>query len=140
MRGGAMAEILRMSGKKTRGRPRKKKLEGYGADLLRTASERRVADSSEDLADLLLQKAMEGKLESVKMLMKFAEEEKARKEEERPWNENPIFKWLGMEKAQPEIGDVWVGKGWKNAETGEIVRGEWDGWKMDEWKDEEKAA
>lgn len=135
-----MAEIISMSGKKTRGRPRKKKLEGYGADLLRTAGERRVAGSSEELADLLLQKAMEGKLESVKMLMKFAEEEKARKEEEKPWDENPYFKWLGMEKAQPEIGDVWIGDGWKNEETGEVVHGKWDGWKMDEWKDEEKAA
>jgi hypothetical protein len=139
-----MAEIVQMSGKKTRGRPRKKKLEGYGADLLRTASERRVAARSEDLADLLLQKAMEGKLESVKMLMKFAEEEKARKEEEKHGDENPFFKWLGMEKAQPEIGDVWNGEGWENPETGEVVRGEWDGWKLDEWKgemeDRKKAA
>jgi hypothetical protein len=45
-----------------------------------------------------------------------------------------------MEKAQPEIGDVWIGDGWKNEETGEVVHGEWDGWKLDEWKDEEKAA
>ena len=90
-----MAEIVQMSGKKTRGRPRKKKLEGYGADLLRMAAERRVAGSSEDLADLLLQKAMEGKLESVKMLMKFAEEEKARKEEVRRESEPGLFEMLG---------------------------------------------
>jgi hypothetical protein len=157
-----MAEIVsihgkkEMSVKKTRGRPRKKKVEGrsgaaegmteaktvegHGMDRLRAAAERRVAESSEDLADLLLDKAMEGKLDSVKMLMKLAEEEKARKEEEKHGGENPIFKWLGMEKAQPEIGDVWIGDGWKNEETGEVVHGEWDGWKLDEWKDEEKAA
>ena len=130
-----MAEIISMSGKKTRGRPRKKKLEGYGADLLRTASERRVAGSSEDLADLLLQKAMEGKLESVKMLMKFAEEEKARKEEERRESEPGLFEMLGFETVEPEIGDVWEGKGWRNPETGVFVRGSWEGRKFEEWKD-----
>jgi hypothetical protein len=143
-RGGAMAEIVQMSGKKTRGRPRKKKLEGYGADLLRMAGERRVAESSEDLADLLLSKAMEGKLESVKMLMKFAEEEKARKEEERRESEPSLFEKLGLETLEPEIGDVWEGKGWRNPETGVFVKGSWEGtnfdvWK-DDWKDGKKAA
>jgi hypothetical protein len=148
-----MAEIMQMRGKKTRGRPRKKKaegngaavegmtetkkVEGYGVDLLRLAAERKVADSSEELAGVLLSKAMEGKLDSVKMLMKLAEEEKARKEaEEGHGLDNPFFKSLGMERAQPEIGDVWIGDGWKNQETGVVVHGNWDGWKMDEWKDE----
>jgi hypothetical protein len=88
------------------------------------------------MADLLLSKAMEGKFESVKMLMKFAEEEKARKEEERRESEPSILEMLGIETVEPEIGDVWEGKGWKNPETGVVVRGAWQGSKYEEWKDE----
>ena len=73
-----MAEIGKTSKKEKRGRrgaaakrgkaKRKKKVKGNGSDLLRTASERRLAENSEELAQLLVTKAMEGKLESVKML------------------------------------------------------------------------
>ncbi len=57
MRGGAMAEIGRKrKAKRQRGtaketKPRRKKVKGYGVDLLRTAAERRMAESSEELAE-----------------------------------------------------------------------------------------
>jgi hypothetical protein len=140
-----MAEIGKTSAKRKRGRRgtavEEKKVEagtvkGYGADRLRTAAERRVAESSEELAGLLMTKAMEGKLESVKILMKLAEEEKIKKlaaiEEARPG----IMERLGFWKAGPEDGDVWVGDGWQSAATGEILKGAWQVWKCDEWKGE----
>jgi hypothetical protein len=112
------------------------RVKGYGADRLRTAAERRVAESSEELAGLLMTKAMEGKLESVKILMKLAEEEKVKKvaaaEEEGPG----IMERMGFWKAVPEDGDVWVGDGWRSAATGKILTGAWQVWKCDEWKGE----
>jgi hypothetical protein len=110
------------------------RVNGHGADRLRTAAERRVAESSEELAGLLMTKAMEGKLESVKILMKLAEEEKVKKvaaaEEEAPG----IMERMGFWKAGPEDGDVWVGDGWKSAATGKILTGAWQVWDVDEWK------
>ncbi len=113
---------------------------GYGADRLRTAAERRVAESSEELAGLLMTKAMEGKLESVKMLIKMAEEEKGQKvaaaEEEAPG----IMERMGFWKAGPEDGDVWVGTGWQSAATGKILTGAWQVWDWEQWKGGDEGA
>lgn len=157
MRGGAMAEIGMTGGtKETRGKRSGAKwragesaikqvikemaeggtVKGHGADRLRAAAEKRVAESSEELAELLMTKAMEGKLESVKILMKLAEEEKVKKvaaaEEEAPG----IMERMGFWKAGPEDGDVWVGTGWQSAATGKILTGAWQVWDCDEWKGE----
>ena len=111
-----MAEIVAMSGKGRRGRrgaaaserkPRKRRVKGYGVDRLRIAAERRVAQSSEELAELLMTKALEGKLESVKMLMKLAEEEKERKEDEDDGGRG-ILAAMGYRMVEPKVGDVWV--------------------------------
>ena len=52
------AEIAELASKAKRQRgtaketkPRKKKVKGYGVDLLRAAAERRMAESSEELAE-----------------------------------------------------------------------------------------
>jgi hypothetical protein len=140
-----MAEVGKTSAKRNRRRRgtvvEEKKVEpgtvkGYGADRLRTAAERRVAESSEELAGLLMTKAMEGKLESVKILMKLAEEEKVKKvaaaEEEMPG----IMEKMGFWKAGPEDGDVWVGTGWQSAATGKILTGAWQVWDWEQWKGE----
>ncbi|MGD0156673.1 MAG: hypothetical protein ABSB50_11270 [Terracidiphilus sp.] len=130
-----MAEIVAMSGKGRRGRrgaaaserkPRKRRVKGYGVDRLRIAAERRVAQSSEELAELLMTKALEGKLESVKMLMKLAEEEKERKEDEDDGGRG-ILAAMGYRMVEPKVGDVWVGGGWENPATGEIQKGRWEG-------------
>ncbi len=129
-----MAEIVAMSGKGRRGRrgaaaserkPRKRRVKGYGVDRLRKAAERRVAQSSEELAELLMTKALEGKLESVKMLMKLAEEEKERIEDEDDGGRG-ILEAMGYRMVEPKVGDVWVGNGWKNPATGEILKGRWE--------------
>ncbi len=106
-------------------------MKGQGVDRLRNAVERRVAESSEELADLLMKKAFEGKLESVKMLMKLAEEEEARQVEEARcaiWDGESIALKLAaepewVEPPKPEVGDVWDGRGWRKAGTGEFVSG-----------------
>jgi hypothetical protein len=130
-----MAEIVAMSGKGRRSRrgaaaserkPRKRRVKGYGVDRLRKAAERRVAQSSEELAELLMTKALEGKLESVKMLMKLAEEEKELKEDEDDGGRG-ILEAMGYRMVEPKVGDVWVGGGWKNPATGEILKGRWEG-------------
>jgi hypothetical protein len=113
-------------------------VKGHGADRLRTAAERRVAEGSDELAGLLMTKAMEGKLDSVKILMKLAEEEKVNRvavaEEEAPG----IMEAMGFWKAGPEDGDVWVGDGWKSAATGKVLTGAWQVWDCDEWKGKAK--
>ncbi len=108
-------------------------MEGYGVDRLRTAAERRMAESSEALAESLMTKALAGKLESVKILMKLAEEEKARKEEEGDGGPG-ILEAFGYRMVEPEVGDVWVGDGWQSSATGEILKGRWEGLKAEQWK------
>ncbi len=110
------------------GKTRKSRVRGYGVDRLRRAAERRMAESSEALAESLMSKALEGRLESVKFLMQLAEEEKARKEEDKD-HMPEIYAALGFKMVEPEVGDVWVGKGWKKVETGEFVGGTWEGLK-----------
>ncbi len=115
------------------GETQERAVEGHGVDRLRTAAERRVAQSSEELAELLMTKALEGKLESVKMLMKLAEEEKERKEEEGDGGPG-ILEAFGYRMVEPEVGDVWVGDGWQNSATGEILKGRWEAPKAEQWK------
>jgi hypothetical protein len=113
---------------------RRGRWKGMGVDRLRTAAERQVAESCEALAELLMTQALKGKLDSVKMLMKLAEEEKARKEEEGGGGVSKFIEGLGFWRVEPEVGDVWVGEGWQSAATGEIFKGTWQAWACDEWK------
>jgi hypothetical protein len=116
-----MAEIGKTSAKGKPGRrgvaakkgnaKRKRKVKGNGSDLLRTASERCLAESSQELAELLMTKAMEGKLESVKMLIKMAEEEKLRTAEAIR-EEEPSLKDM-LIGSKVKIGQVWDGYRWK---------------------------
>jgi hypothetical protein len=124
-----MAEIGKTSAKAKRGRrgaatkmgktKRKRKVKGNGSDLLRTASERCVAESSEELAKLLMTKAMEGKLESVKMLIKMAEEEKVKKEK-RNEEEGPTLNEM-LWGSNVRIGQVWDGRQWKRLPKTKIL-------------------
>ena len=124
-----MAEIGKTSKKEKRGRrgaaakrgkaKRKKKVKGNGSDLLRTASERRLAENSEELAQLLVTKAMEGKLESVKMLIKMAEEEKVMKEK-RSEEEGPTLNEM-LWGSNVRIGQVWDGRQWKRLPKTKIL-------------------
>jgi hypothetical protein len=124
-----MAEVGKTSKKGKRGwrgaaankgkTKRKKKVKGNGSDLLRTASERRLAEGSEELAELLMTKAMEGKLESVKMLIKMAEEEKGKKSE-RIREEEPSLKDM-LIGSKVKIGQVWDGLRWKRLSKKKIL-------------------
>src|ERR1022692_4871670 len=122
-----MAEIRQINEKGKRGRrgaakevkTRKRKVKGYGVDRLRTAAERRMAESSEDLAESLLTKALQGKLESVKILMKLAEEEKARKEEQRV-EDTPGLADL-LVGSVVKIGQMWDGHKWRRVAKSRIL-------------------
>jgi hypothetical protein len=105
----------RVSGVKTRERRAK----GYGVDRLRTAAERRMAESSEALAKTLMDNALKGKLESVKILMKLAEEEKARKEEKRE-EDTPGFADL-LVGSVVKIGQMWDGYRWRRVAKSRIL-------------------
>jgi len=85
-------------------------VEGYGVDRLRAAAERRMAENSDELAETLMTKALQGKLESVKILMKLAEEEKARKEEEIV-EDTPGLADL-LIGSVVKIGQMWDGHRW----------------------------
>ncbi len=122
-----MAEIRQISEKGKRRRrgaakdvkTRKRKVKGYGVDRLRTAAERRMAESSEALAESLMSKALQGKLESVKILIKLAEEEKARKEEEREEAEPGLADLLIGSNMR--FGEVWDGHRWRRLAKGAIL-------------------
>ena len=86
---------------------------------MRTASERCLAESSEELAKLLMTKAMEGKLESVKMLIKMAEEEKVKKEK-RNEEEGPTLNEM-LWGSNVRIGQVWDGRQWKRLPKTKIL-------------------
>jgi hypothetical protein len=101
------------------GKTRKSKVKGYGVDRLRTAVERRMAGSSEALAESLMSKAIAGKLESVKILMKLAEEEKARKEEERE-EDTPRLSNLLVGSVE-KIGQMWDGHKWRRVAKSRIL-------------------
>ena len=94
-------------------------MKGNGVERLRLAAERRLARESGELADLLLEKALEGKLEGARILVALAEKKKPRaKRGEGPWKGESIAEGLGVE---PEVGDVWNGDGWTKQGTGESV-------------------
>ena len=71
-----------------------------------------------------MDKALEGKLDSARLLVTLAEKKKP--------PEKPVKKRRGPtlldllesepEWVEPEVGDVWVGNGWRKQGTGEIVR------------------
>jgi hypothetical protein len=124
-----VAEVGKASEKEKRGRRgaaakkgktnRKRKVKGNGSDLLRTASERCLAESSAELAALLMTKAMEGKFESVKLLIKMAEEEKGKKSE-RIREEEPSLSEILM-GSKVRIGQVWDGLRWKRLSKKKIL-------------------
>jgi hypothetical protein len=107
-----------VAAKKGRAKP-KRKVKGNGSDLLRTASERCLAEGSQELAELLMTKAMEGKFESVKMLIKMAEEEKGKKAEAIR-EEEPSFKDM-LIGSKVKIGQVWDGYRWKRLSKKKIL-------------------
>jgi hypothetical protein len=102
-----------------------KRIRGNGLERLEKAADRRLGQASEALADLLLDKAKEGKAESTRLLVALAEHRLKRKPKEKKKKKRPGPSWaelLGSEPefVQPEVGDVWVGGGWRKP-TGEFV-------------------
>jgi hypothetical protein len=106
----------------------KKTWRGNGLERLQKAADRRLGQESEALADLLLDKAKEGKMESTQLLVKLAEGKTKRKPQEKKKKKSATS--LSVEQLcsepewveeKPKVGDVWVGDGWKNPETGEFV-------------------
>jgi hypothetical protein len=101
-----------------------KPVRGNGVERLKKAANMQVARKSSELAELLMNKALEGKLDSARLLVTLAEKKKP--------PEKPVKKRHGPtlldllesepERVEPEVGDVWVGNGWKKQGTGEIVR------------------
>jgi hypothetical protein len=95
---------------------------------LQKAADRRLGIASEKLADLLLEKAEEGKVESTRMLVTLAEHRRERKPLEKKKKKRHGGLCLAdlplsePEWKQPEPGDVWVGDGWRKQGTGEFVR------------------
>ena len=102
-------------------KPRKKRVKGYGVDLLRTAAERRMAESSEELAEAMIAKALAGRMDNVKMLMKLGEEEKVRREEAEEY-EGPSFADIFI-GSTTRPGQVWDGTRWKRVRKGKTVEG-----------------
>jgi|ERR1039458_3074846 hypothetical protein len=109
------------------GKTRARRAKGYGVDRLRTAAERRMAESSAALAKTLMDNALKGKLESVKILMKLAEEEKARKEEERE-EDTPRLSDL-LIGSVVKVGQMWDGHRWRRVAKSRILEegcAKWD--------------
>jgi len=108
--------------------PEQKKRRGNGLEQLKRAADQRLGNASEALADLLLDKAKEGRMESAQLLVKLAERKKERKPQEKKKKKSAtslLVEQLCSEpewvEEKPKVGDVWVGDGWKNPETGEFV-------------------
>jgi hypothetical protein len=114
-----------------------KRERGNGLKRLQKAADKRLASASEALADLLLKKAKEGRVDSTRLLVTLAERKKERKPQEKKKKKRGLLPWVEQlcsepEFKQPEVGDVWVGDGWRK-QTGEIVKErEW----VDEWMQE----
>ena len=112
-----------------------KKKRRNGLERLKRAADQRLGGASEELADLLLDKAKAGKMESTQLLVKLAESKKkpkAREKKKKKSATSLLVEQLCSEpewvEEKPKVGDVWVGDGWKNPETGEFVPAprEWD--------------
>jgi hypothetical protein len=102
---------------------------GNGLKRLKRAADRRLGRASETLADLLLEKAHEGKVDSTRLLVTLAEGKKERKPREKKKKKSQTSLWVEQlcsepeyVEEKPEVGDVWVGDGWKNSKTGEVTR------------------
>jgi hypothetical protein len=118
---GGKRKAKRRRGAASETKPRKRKVKGYGVDLLRAAAERRMAESSEELAEAMVSKALAGRMDNVKMLMKLGEEEKERRQEAIN-EEEPSFGDL-LYGSTFRIGQVWDGTRWKRLRKGKIVEG-----------------
>jgi len=102
-----------------------KRIRGNGLERLEKAADRRLGQASEALANLLLEKATKGKVDSARLLVTLAEHRLKRKPKEKKKKKRPGPSWaelLGSEPefVAPEVGDVWVGGGWRKP-TGEFV-------------------
>ena len=93
------------------GKTRKRRVKGYGVDRLRTAAERRMAESSEALAESLMSKALAGRLESVKILMKLAEE----LDEDAPRLSELLV------GSVVKVGQMWDGHRWRRVPPSRIL-------------------
>jgi hypothetical protein len=107
--------------------PVKKTWRGNGLERLEKAADRRLGQASEALADLLLEKAKVGKVESARLLMTLAEHRMKRKPPEKKKKKRRGPSWADLlasepEWKEPEVGDVWAGGGWRKQGTGEFVR------------------
>jgi len=104
-----------------------KRERGNGLKRLQRAADRRLGRASEGLADLLLDKAKAGKVDSTRLLVSLAEGKKERKPQEKKKNKRSMgsrqveLLCSEPEWKQPELGDVWVGDGWRKQGTGEFV-------------------
>jgi hypothetical protein len=92
---------------KEEAKPRKA-VRGNGLERLRRAAGRRLAQCSEELADMLLGKALKGKLEGARMLVGLAEKITPRKKKEAQCPS--IFDLLANEPEEPEDQYEWNGK------------------------------
>ncbi|MGD0345371.1 MAG: hypothetical protein ABSA85_01375 [Terracidiphilus sp.] len=113
-------------GQSNAGAEPEKKSRGSGLKRLERAADRRLGQASEKLADLLLEKAREGKVESARLLVTLAEHREKRKPPEKKKKKRPGPSWAELlasepEWKEPELGDVWVGDGWRKQSTGEFV-------------------
>lgn len=92
-----------------------------GVEQLRKAADRKVGQNSEELADLLLDQALGGKLECAKVLVGLAEKKK-RKEPEKKRDRRSLAELLASEpeweEDNPQVGDVWNGTRWVRPEGG----------------------
>jgi hypothetical protein len=105
-----------------------KRKRGSGLEQLKRAADQRLRSASDALADLLLEKAKEGKVDNTRLLVRLAEGKKERKPREKKKKRSKtslMIEQLCSEpewvEEQPEVGDVWVGDGWKNEKTGRFV-------------------
>jgi hypothetical protein len=106
-----------------------RKERGNGLKRLKRAADRRLGRASETLADMLLENAKEGKVDSTRLLVTLAERETLRKPLGKKKKKSETSLWVEQlcsepeyVEEKPEVGDVWVGDGWKNSKTGEVTR------------------
>ncbi len=101
-----------------------KPVRGSGVERLKKAANRQVARKSEELAEVLMDKALKGKMDSARLLVTLAEKKKPPEKPVKKRSGPTLLDLLESEPewVEPEVGDVWVGNGWKKQGTGEIVR------------------
>ena len=80
-----------------------------------------MAESSEALAQTLMDTALKGKLESVKILMMLAEEEMARREEVREEDAPGLADLLVGSVVK--VGQMWYGHRWRRVAPNRILAG-----------------